>query len=157
MAAVLLEPVQGEGGVNPATADYLAGIRRLCDERGALLVLDEVQTGLGRTGDWFGFQHFGVQPDIVTMAKALGNGVPIGACWAKADVADAKHGHRQPRRAAATLAAAAAGGTRRRARAPCDEDEDGGEGRHGVTWTSDAHQPLPSLSIRGTVPPLARC
>ena len=87
VAAVLLEPVQGEGGVNPATAEYFAGVRRLCDERGALFMVDEVQTGLGRTGRWFGFHHLGVQPDVVTMAKALGNGVPIGACWARADVA----------------------------------------------------------------------
>jgi acetylornithine/succinyldiaminopimelate/putrescine aminotransferase len=87
VAAVLLEPVQGEGGVVPAGAGYLQGVRRLCDERGALLMVDEVQTGLGRTGRWFGFQHAGVRPDVVTMAKALGNGVPIGACWARADVA----------------------------------------------------------------------
>ena len=86
VAAVLLEPVQGEGGVNPASADYFQGVRRLCDERGALLMVDEVQTGLGRTGRWFGFQHLGVQPDVVTMAKALGNGVPIGACWARPEV-----------------------------------------------------------------------
>jgi predicted acetylornithine/succinylornithine family transaminase len=89
VAAVMLEPVQGEGGVNPASAEYLHGVRRLCDEREALLIVDEVQTGLGRTGAWFGFQHSGVAPDIVTMAKALGNGVPIGACWARADVASA--------------------------------------------------------------------
>ncbi|HET9443630.1 MAG TPA: acetylornithine transaminase [Acidimicrobiales bacterium] len=89
VAAVLLEPVQGEGGVHPATAGYFQGVRRLCDERGILFVVDEVQTGLGRTGAWFGFQHFGVLPDVVTMAKALGNGVPIGACWARAEVADA--------------------------------------------------------------------
>lgn len=87
VAAVLLEPVQGEGGVNPATAEYFAGVRRLCDERGLLFMVDEVQTGLGRTGEWFGHQHFGVVPDVVTMAKALGNGVPIGACWARAEVA----------------------------------------------------------------------
>jgi len=89
VAAVLLEPVQGEGGVNPATAEYFQGVRRLCDERGILFMVDEVQTGLGRTGKWFGFEHFGVRPDVVTMAKALGNGVPIGACWARADVASA--------------------------------------------------------------------
>jgi acetylornithine/N-succinyldiaminopimelate aminotransferase len=89
VAAVLLEAVQGEGGVNPASAEYLHGVRRLCDEREALLIVDEVQTGLGRTGMWFGFQHAGVSPDIVTIAKALGNGVPIGACWARAEVADA--------------------------------------------------------------------
>jgi predicted acetylornithine/succinylornithine family transaminase len=89
VAAVLLEPVQGEGGVNPASADYFRGVRRLCDERGILFMVDEVQTGLGRTGTWFGFEHFGVRPDVVTMAKALGNGVPIGACWARADIAAA--------------------------------------------------------------------
>jgi len=87
VAAVLLEPVQGEGGVNPASAEYLHGVRLLCDEREALLIMDEVQTGLGRTGRWFGFEHSGVRPDVVTMAKALGNVVPIGACWARADVA----------------------------------------------------------------------
>ena len=87
VAAVLLEPVQGEGGVNPAEPGYLREVRALCDERGVLMMLDEVQTGLGRTGRWFGFEHAGIQPDVVTMAKALGNGVPIGACWARRDVA----------------------------------------------------------------------
>jgi acetylornithine/succinyldiaminopimelate/putrescine aminotransferase len=89
VAAILLEPVQGEGGVNPATREYFAGVRRICDERGILFMVDEVQTGLGRTGRWFGHQHFDVAPDVVTMAKALGNGMPIGACWARADVAAA--------------------------------------------------------------------
>ncbi|MBW3643503.1 MAG: acetylornithine transaminase [Actinobacteria bacterium] len=89
VSAVLLEPVQGEGGVNPATPEYFQGVRRLCDERGLLLVVDEVQTGLGRTGAWFGFEHFGIRPDVVTLAKALGNGMPIGACWARAEVAGA--------------------------------------------------------------------
>jgi acetylornithine/succinyldiaminopimelate/putrescine aminotransferase len=89
VSAVLLEPVQGEGGVNPATPEYFQAVRALCDERGVLFMVDEVQTGLGRTGRWFGFEHFDVQPDVVTVAKALGNGVPIGACWARADVADA--------------------------------------------------------------------
>jgi acetylornithine/N-succinyldiaminopimelate aminotransferase len=90
VCAVLLEPVQGEGGVQPSPPGYLEAVRRLCDEHEALLLMDEVQTGLGRTGRWFGFQHAdGVTPDVVTMAKALGNGVPIGACWARADVAAA--------------------------------------------------------------------
>ena len=89
VAAVLLEPVQGEGGVNPATVEYFQGVRQLCDERGILFMVDEVQTGLGRTGKWFGFEHFGVRPDVVTMAKALGNGVPIGACWARREIAEA--------------------------------------------------------------------
>jgi acetylornithine/N-succinyldiaminopimelate aminotransferase len=90
VCAVMLEAVQGEGGVQPAPAGYLEAVRRLCDEREALLVIDEVQTGLGRTGRWFGFEHGGdVRPDVVTMAKALGNGLPIGACWARADVAEA--------------------------------------------------------------------
>ena len=87
VAAVMLEAVQGEGGVVPASVEYLRAVRRLCDEREALLIVDEVQCGFGRTGEWFGFQHAGVQPDIVTMAKALGNGVPIGACWARREVA----------------------------------------------------------------------
>lgn len=86
VAAILLEPVQGEGGVNPATVEYFAGVRALCDERGILFMVDEVQAGLARTGRWFGFQHFGIQPDVVTLAKALGNGMPIGACWAKESV-----------------------------------------------------------------------
>jgi acetylornithine/N-succinyldiaminopimelate aminotransferase len=89
VAAVLLEPVQGEGGVNPATAEYFQGVERLCRERGILFMVDEIQTGLGRTGEWFGFQHFGVRPDVVTMAKALGNGMPIGACAATVEVAAA--------------------------------------------------------------------
>ena len=89
VSAVLLEPVQGEGGVNPATAEYFAAVRRICDERGLLFMVDEVQTGFARTGEWFGFQHMGVKPDVVTMAKALGNGMPIGACWARRDVASA--------------------------------------------------------------------
>jgi predicted acetylornithine/succinylornithine family transaminase len=87
VAAVLLEPVQGEGGVLPADDDYLRDVRRLCDERGLLLMIDEIQTGFGRTGEWFGFQHSGVIPDVVTMAKAMGNGFPVGATWAKRDVA----------------------------------------------------------------------
>ena len=89
VAAVMLEPVQGEGGVNVASREYLRAVRQLCDEREVLLILDEVQTGLGRTGRWFGFQHAGIQPDVVTMAKALGNGVPIGAIWARREIADA--------------------------------------------------------------------
>jgi acetylornithine/N-succinyldiaminopimelate aminotransferase len=87
VAAVLIEPVQGEGGVNPGPEGYLAGIRRLCDEIGALMIVDEIQTGFARTGHWFGFEHDGVAPDVVTLAKAMGNGVPVGACWARRDVA----------------------------------------------------------------------
>ena len=89
VGAVLLEPVQGEGGVNPAGPDYLRGVRQLCDERGILLVMDEIQTGLARTGEWFGFQHAEIRPDVVTMAKALGNGYPVGAVWARREVAAA--------------------------------------------------------------------
>ena len=87
VAAVLIEAVQGEGGVNPATTEYLQGIRQLCDETGALMMVDEIQTGFARTGKWFGFEHAGVSPDVVTLAKAMGNGMPVGACWARADVA----------------------------------------------------------------------
>jgi acetylornithine/N-succinyldiaminopimelate aminotransferase len=89
IGALLLEVVQGEGGINPATPEYLKAARELCDERGVLLIFDEVQTGLGRTGRWFGFQHSGVTPDVVTLAKALGGGLPIGACVAREDVAEA--------------------------------------------------------------------
>jgi acetylornithine/N-succinyldiaminopimelate aminotransferase len=89
VAAVLVEPIQGEGGVNVPPKGWLGEVRRLCDERDVLLMLDEVQTGLGRTGEWFGFQHEGVRPDVVTLAKALGNGMPIGACWAREEVAAA--------------------------------------------------------------------
>jgi acetylornithine/N-succinyldiaminopimelate aminotransferase len=87
VAAVLVEPIQGEGGINVAKPEFLRAIRRLCDEKGAVMILDEVQTGLGRTGKWFGYQHFDVEPDIITMAKALGGGVAIGAMMAKPDIA----------------------------------------------------------------------
>ena len=87
VAAVMVEPIQGEGGINVATPEYLLAIRRLCDENGAVMILDEVQTGIGRTGKSFGYQHFDVEPDIITMAKALGGGVAIGAMMAKPDVA----------------------------------------------------------------------
>ncbi|BBA36246.1 acetylornithine aminotransferase [Methylocaldum marinum] len=88
VVAVLVEPVQGEGGVRVPTDDYLSGLRRVCDQRGWLLMLDEVQTGIGRTGKWFAFQHYGIMPDVMTLAKALGNGVPIGACLARGIAAD---------------------------------------------------------------------
>ncbi len=89
VAGVLLEPLQGEGGVMVPSSDYLGAVRALCTERNALLMLDEVQTGLGRTGHWFAFQAQGLEPDVVTIAKALGNGMPVGACWARAEVAAA--------------------------------------------------------------------
>ena len=87
VAAVMVEPIQGEGGINVATAEYLQAIRRLCDEKGAVMILDEVQTGIGRTGKWFAYQHFDVEPDIITMAKALGGGVAIGAMMARTEIA----------------------------------------------------------------------
>lgn len=77
--AVLLEPIQGEGGVRVPAADYFQKVRALCDDKGVLLILDEVQTGLGRTGKLFAYEHYGITPDIMTLAKGLGNGVPIGA------------------------------------------------------------------------------
>ncbi len=89
VSAVLIETVQGEGGVIPAEIEYLRGIRQLCDERGLLMMVDEVQTGFGRTGRWFGFEHAGIRPDVVTMAKAMGNGFPVGAIWARTEVAAA--------------------------------------------------------------------
>jgi predicted acetylornithine/succinylornithine family transaminase len=89
IAAVLVEPIMGEAGVVVPSSDYLVGLRQLCTDRNILLMVDEVQTGLGRTGQWFGFQHLGIEPDVVTMAKALGNGMPVGACWARGEVAAA--------------------------------------------------------------------
>jgi acetylornithine aminotransferase len=80
VAGVILEPTQGEGGVIPAPAGYLAAARRACDDAGALLVLDEIQSGIGRTGAWFAHQAEGVTPDVMTLAKGLGGGLPIGAC-----------------------------------------------------------------------------
>ncbi len=88
VVAVLLEVVQGEGGINLLAPDYLAEMRRICDAHGWLLMLDEVQTGIGRTGTWFGFQHAGVMPDVMALAKGLGSGVPIGACLARGAAAD---------------------------------------------------------------------
>jgi len=87
--AVMLEPVQGEGGVRCPDPDYLKAVRQLCDEKGVLLIFDEIQTGMGRTGTLFAYQNFGVAPDIMTLAKALANGLPIGAMLAKEQVADA--------------------------------------------------------------------
>ena len=98
VVAILVEPVQGEGGVHiPADmAAYLQGLRALCDINGWLLMLDEVQSGIGRTGTWFAFQHTGITPDVMSLAKGLGSGVPIGACIAKGEAAETftygKHG-----------------------------------------------------------------
>jgi acetylornithine/N-succinyldiaminopimelate aminotransferase len=89
VAAVILEPIQGEAGVVVPSEGYLLAARKLCDERGALLVVDEVQTGLGRTGDWFASQFEGVEPDVMCLAKSLAGGLPMGACLAQPDVADA--------------------------------------------------------------------
>ena len=86
--AVLLEPIQGEGGVRCPEPDYLKAVRRLCDETGILLIFDEIQTGMGRTGKLFAYEHFGIEPDIMTLAKALANGLPIGAMLAREDVAE---------------------------------------------------------------------
>ncbi len=86
-AAVMIEPIQGEGGINIATEEYMLSVRQLCDKFGALMILDEVQTGIGRTGKWFGYQHYDIEPDVMTMAKALGGGVAIGAMMAKSEVA----------------------------------------------------------------------
>ena len=87
VAAVMVEPIQGEGGINIPDKEYLQTIRRLCDENGALLIFDEVTTGVGRTGKWFAYQHFDVTPDIMTIAKALGGGMAIGAMMAKEEIA----------------------------------------------------------------------
>jgi acetylornithine aminotransferase len=88
VVAVLVEVVQGEGGINILPSEFLVELRKICDEHGWLLMLDEVQTGIGRTGTWFGFQHSGVMPDVMALAKGLGSGVPIGACLARGAAAD---------------------------------------------------------------------
>jgi acetylornithine/N-succinyldiaminopimelate aminotransferase len=87
--AVLLEPIQGEGGVRCPDPDYLKAVRRLCDKTDVLLIFDEIQTGMGRTGKLFAYEHFGIEPDIMTLAKALANGLPIGAMLAREEVAEA--------------------------------------------------------------------
>jgi len=87
VVAVLLEPIQGEGGVLPLETEYLHSVKQICDERGWLLMLDEVQTGNGRTGSYFAYQGVGIEPDVVTTAKGLGNGAPIGACLARGEAA----------------------------------------------------------------------
>jgi acetylornithine aminotransferase/acetylornithine/N-succinyldiaminopimelate aminotransferase len=87
-AAIFLETIQGESGVNPCTTEFLQGIRRLCDERGLLMMIDEVQCGTGRTGKFFAFEHHGVVPDAIAMAKGLGGGFPIGGVWVRQPFAD---------------------------------------------------------------------
>lgn len=122
VAAVLIEAIQGEGGVNRAPAGYLQGIRDLCDEVGALMIVDEIQTGFARTGKWFGFELDGVSPDVVTLAKAMGNGMPIGACWARTNVAavfqPGDHGSTYSGTALATAAVSAVIDEMRRIDAP---------------------------------------
>ena len=88
IVAILMEPIQGESGVQLAPPGYLKAVRDLCNRRGWLMMLDEIQTGIGRTGQWFAFQHEGIVPDVMTLAKGLGNGVPIGACLARGKAAD---------------------------------------------------------------------
>jgi acetylornithine/N-succinyldiaminopimelate aminotransferase len=88
IVAILMEPIQGEGGVQLAPPGYLKAVRELCNQRAWLLMLDEIQTGIGRTGRWFAFQHEGIVPDVMTLAKGLGNGVPIGACLARGKAAE---------------------------------------------------------------------
>lgn len=88
IVAILVEPVQGEGGVHVPKAGYLSALRTLCTENNWLLMLDEIQTGIGRTGEWFAFQHEAIVPDVLTLAKALGNGMPIGACLANNQATD---------------------------------------------------------------------
>lgn len=122
VAAVLVEPIQGEGGVMPAPDGYLRRIREVCDRTGALMIVDEIQTGFARTGRWFGFEHAGVAPDVVTLAKAMGNGMPVGACWARRDVAavfqPGDHGSTYSGTALATAAVSAVIDEMRRLDAP---------------------------------------
>jgi acetylornithine/N-succinyldiaminopimelate aminotransferase len=87
-AGILVEPVQGEGGVTPATPEFLKGLRQICDREGLALMLDEVQTGIGRTGTWFAFEQFGILPDVLSLAKGLGGGFPVGAMLASAELSE---------------------------------------------------------------------
>ena len=111
VAAVLLETIQGEGGVVPASFEYLQAARKMCTDRGILLMIDEVQTGFARTGKWFGFEHAEIKPDVVMLAKAMGNGMPIGALWASQEIASVfkpgDHGSTYSGTALATAAARA--------------------------------------------------
>jgi acetylornithine/N-succinyldiaminopimelate aminotransferase len=144
VSAVLIETVQGEGGVNPSPPGYLRAIRDLCDERGMLMMVDEVQTGFGRTGEWFGFQHAAVVPDVVTMAKAMGNGFPVGAVWARTDVANAfepgDHGSTYSGTAIATAAVKAVLGEMRRLDAP-------GLARRQGAYLRDALRAVPGVTL----------
>ena len=85
--AIILEPVQGEGGIYPADKEFIEGIRKICDEKDILMICDEVQCGMGRTGEMFAFQNYNVKPDIIASAKALGCGVPVGALWQERNAA----------------------------------------------------------------------
>ncbi|MGI9322688.1 MAG: aminotransferase class III-fold pyridoxal phosphate-dependent enzyme, partial [Pseudomonadales bacterium] len=89
VVAVMVEPIQGEGGVRVPDDEYLKALRRICDDNDWLLILDEIQTGNGRTGSWFAYQQAGILPDVATLAKGLGNGVPIGVCLARGKAAEA--------------------------------------------------------------------
>jgi len=91
IVAVLVEPIQGEGGIRIADIEYIQGLRKICDQKNWLLMLDEVQCGIGRTGSWFAFQHAGILPDVMTLAKGLGSGMPIGACLAAGKAAGTFH------------------------------------------------------------------
>jgi len=88
VVAILIEPIQGEGGINIPDDSYLSAVREICDDQNWLMMLDEVQTGIGRTGQWFAFQHSNIKPDVISLAKGLGNGLPIGACLAKGPAAE---------------------------------------------------------------------
>ena len=91
MAAIVIEPVQGEGGFIPASYEYMRQLRQLCDKHGIVMIADEVQTGFCRTGRWFSFEHSGVQPDLVVMAKSIAAGMPLAAVTGKAAIVDAPH------------------------------------------------------------------
>src|SRR5690606_22059109 len=109
IVAVLFEVLQGEGGINVADVEYVRFLRQICDERGWLLMIDEVQSGIGRSGKWFSFQHAGIEPDVITLAKGLGSGVPIGGCvGAKRATGVFKPGNRGGTSGGGPLACAAA-------------------------------------------------
>ena len=103
VAAIVVEPIQGEGGFVPAPVEFIQGLRRICDEYGIVLVADEVQTGFGRTGAMFAIEHYGIEPDLIVVAKSLASGLPLSGVIGKAEIMDAaargrdrRHLHRQP-------------------------------------------------------------
>jgi acetylornithine/N-succinyldiaminopimelate aminotransferase len=152
-AGVMLEPIQGEGGVMSATPEFIGTARDVCDDTGALMIVDEVQTGMGRTGKWFGFQHFNVVPDMITMAKALGGGVPIGALVSTREISKAftpgSHGTTFGGNPLACAAACAVISTMKKERLVERSAELGGKWRSELNRIVSGHESVKDVRGRG--------